>query len=171
MSDAPPRLYPGSDELLRELRYHERNFQSRIHGPLCGQAADEIERLRGVAQTEKDPQTAFNLGFRAAGGGCYLPPSAEALFQSWLRDGASQAGREPEEEIPASSPAQGPMDPATIEACAKIAENNGWEATAAQIRALALPSTMRCTCAAIVNPNIPHSRTCPLSSTKSGGAA
>jgi hypothetical protein len=65
---------------------------------------------RADAQTAKDPQTAFNLGFRAAGGGCHLPPSAEALFQSWLRDGASQAGREPEEEIPApASPAQAPM--------------------------------------------------------------
>ena len=28
----------------------------------------------------------------------------------------------------------------------------------------ALPSTSRCTCAAEFNPNIPHARTCPLSS-------
>jgi hypothetical protein len=35
----------------------------------------------------------------------------------------------------------------------------------------AMPSTTaaRCTCAAIVNPNIPHSRTCPMSSTNQGG--
>jgi len=32
--------------------------------------------------------------------------------------------------------------------------------------ALAVSSTSRCTCAAIVNPNIPHARTCPLSSTE-----
>lgn len=32
-------------ELLTELRYHERNFQGLIHGPLCGQAADAIDRI------------------------------------------------------------------------------------------------------------------------------
>jgi hypothetical protein len=30
---------------------------------------------------------------------------------------------------------------------------------------------LRCTCAAEVNPDIPHARFCPLSATKSGGAA
>jgi hypothetical protein len=39
-----------SEELLLELRRHQRDYPSLIHGPLCGQAADEIERLRGVAQ-------------------------------------------------------------------------------------------------------------------------
>ena len=39
--------------------------------------------------------------------------------------------------------AQAAVDPATVEACAKIAENNGWEATAAQIRDLALPRPHR----------------------------
>lgn len=39
-------------------------------------------------------------------------------------------------------------------------------------RSLAFTSASRCTCAAIVNPNIPHARTCPLSSTdRAGGGA
>jgi hypothetical protein len=34
------------DELLAELREHERDFPGLIHGPLCGNAADVIERLQ-----------------------------------------------------------------------------------------------------------------------------
>lgn len=35
----------GREELLKELRHHERDYPELIHGPLCGRAADEIERL------------------------------------------------------------------------------------------------------------------------------
>jgi hypothetical protein len=51
-------------ELVNELRRHEREYPSLIHGPLCGKAAAEIERLRlehqhacqeiGVAIKERD---------------------------------------------------------------------------------------------------------------------
>jgi len=41
-----------------------------------------IEAMRTFMQRE---QAAFDLGFRAAGGSCPLPPSVEALFQSWQR--------------------------------------------------------------------------------------
>ena len=33
-------------DLIAELREHERDYPSLIHGPLCGAAADEIERLK-----------------------------------------------------------------------------------------------------------------------------
>jgi hypothetical protein len=97
-------------------RAHLTNAGEYLKGYAIGLHDGAIAHVSdGVAQTAKDPQTAFNLGFRAAGGGCHLPPSAEALFQSWLRDGASQAGREPEEEIPAASPAQGAANPDAVE--------------------------------------------------------
>jgi hypothetical protein len=44
------------------------------------------------------------------------------------------------------------------------------EAAIKELGASSLSSTEpRCTCAAIVNPNIPHARTCPLSSPQRGG--
>lgn len=33
------------ENLLKELREHERDYQELIHGPLCGQAANIIDRL------------------------------------------------------------------------------------------------------------------------------
>jgi hypothetical protein len=46
----------------------------------------------------------------------------------------------------------------------------GHDETMANLDALTIKSTdPRCTCAAIVNPNIPHARTCPLFSPQSGG--
>jgi hypothetical protein len=39
-----------SDDLKERLRHHEREYPLLIHGPLCGEAADEIERLE--AETE-----------------------------------------------------------------------------------------------------------------------
>jgi hypothetical protein len=46
----------------------------------------------------------------------------------------------------------------------------GHDETMANLDALTIKSTdPRCTCAAIVNPNIPHARTCPLFSTNCGG--
>ncbi len=45
-----------SDELLTELRRHQRDYPSLVHSELCGQAADEIERLRasGYAAMDSD---------------------------------------------------------------------------------------------------------------------
>jgi hypothetical protein len=44
----------------------------------------------------------------------------------------------------------------------------GHDETMANLDALTIKSTdPRCTCAAIVNPNIPHARTCPLASPES----
>lgn len=113
------------------------------YGRLAREAAEHLSVLRSgipaLAQAENDPQTAFNLGFRAAGGGCHLPPSAEALFQSWLRDGfAVSHGREREEEIPAAAPqpagiAYTAPQPtaeqikATLKAHLKIGGHDAWE--------------------------------------------
>ncbi len=33
-------------ELLNDLRHHEREYPSLVHGPLCGRAADAIASLR-----------------------------------------------------------------------------------------------------------------------------
>lgn len=37
-----------SDDLVTELRHHETEYQELVHGPLCGRAADAIEKLRGL---------------------------------------------------------------------------------------------------------------------------
>ena len=121
------RLSPGSAALVDEWRaeanrreaaaeaecaigdeeWHLNQESARIYRKCADQLIAALSRgILDVAatpsgvHTEKDPQTAFNLGFRAAGGGCPLPPSAEALFQSGIRDGASHAVREREEGIP-----------------------------------------------------------------------
>lgn len=39
-------------DLLTELRQHERDYPSLIHGPLCGRAADEIERLVALSSDD-----------------------------------------------------------------------------------------------------------------------
>lgn len=44
------------DELLTELRRHQRDFPSLIHSELCGRAADEIERLRKKIEDELNPR-------------------------------------------------------------------------------------------------------------------
>lgn len=42
--------------LLEELREHEHDYPTLIHGPLCGKAADEIERLRAALKRIADGQ-------------------------------------------------------------------------------------------------------------------
>lgn len=44
-------------EVTDELRYHEREYASLVHGPLCGKAADEIGRLVKALETIRDLTT------------------------------------------------------------------------------------------------------------------
>lgn len=39
-----------SDDLIAQLRHHETEYQELAHGPLCGRALAEIERLRNISR-------------------------------------------------------------------------------------------------------------------------
>lgn len=62
---AAPRCEVRTDELLAELRHHERDYPELVHGPLCGQAADEIERLRTAAQAGQVPVPNYEFPYQA----------------------------------------------------------------------------------------------------------
>jgi hypothetical protein len=40
--------------IVEQARFHQREYPTLIHGPLCGALADEIERLQAVIEAAKD---------------------------------------------------------------------------------------------------------------------
>ena len=108
---AAPTGVPYIDSLIHRLLDAQQDINAEANAlmsqSLCdaSELVDEIEdalRKLTAAVTRPDAppavdrnadlQNAFDLGFRAAGGSCYLPPEVEAFFQSWLSESFSSAG-------------------------------------------------------------------------------
>lgn len=66
-------------ELIEELRHHERDYPSLVHGPLCGRAADEIEALR-------DAISEYLATFDRCGGSESVSPGEFAARRQSMRD-------------------------------------------------------------------------------------
>lgn len=77
-------------ELIEELREHERDYPSLIHGPLCGRAADEIEALVKALEFYGDPSRYDGPNQRLVGDDPYTPKD-QGYRQDVTRDGGKIA--------------------------------------------------------------------------------
>ena len=72
-------------DLVSELRRHERDYASLVHGPLCGQAAEVIEQYR--ADSKSDEQTNNELRAQLAS----ARKALELLWNETVQSGNSTA--------------------------------------------------------------------------------